>query len=99
MSEKPQTGPSIKLLASRFYALTAKADFIGRDGRPYDRDYEADARWFVAQQLATEMVQDYKTKDWAHFVLEGMQPLTDEDVRDYLVEGTPTDEEIIAWYF
>jgi len=98
MSEKPETGPTIKMLASRMAEVTKKVDFIGRDGKPYERDYEADARWYVARHLADEMREDYTAKDWAHYVLEGMQPLTDEDVADFLVEGTPTDKEILAWF-
>jgi len=98
MSEKPQTGPSIKMLASRFAEVTKKVDFIGKDGKPYERDYEADARWYVALQLAIEMHDDHTVRDWAHCVLNGMQPLTDEDVEEYLVEGTPTDEEILRWF-
>lgn len=98
MSEKPETGPAIKMLASRFAEVTKKVDFIGRDGKPYKRDYEADALWYVASCLAQEMRDDNTVKDWAHIVLGGMQPLSDEDVRDYLIEGTPTDTEILAWF-
>ncbi len=97
MSIKPETGPSIKLLASRFAEVTAKVDFIGRDGNR-EHDYEADARWYVAYNLAEEARDCNSARDWGHVFLNGMPPLTDEDVKDYLVEGMPTDAEIMAWF-
>jgi hypothetical protein len=98
MSEKPETGPAIKMLASRMAEVTKKVDFIGRDGKPYERDHEADARWYVAYNLAEEARDCNSARDWGHVFLNGMPPLTDEDVADYLIEGTPTDEEILAWF-
>ena len=86
------------MLASRFAEVCKKVDFIGRDGKPYERNWEADARWYVASCLAQEMRDDYTVKDWAHIVLDGLPNLSDEDVADYLIEGTPTDTEILAWF-
>jgi hypothetical protein len=65
------------------------------------RDYEKEAHWFVAYQIADAMREDYTTKDWAHFVQEGMQPQTDKDVEEWLVpEDEPwaqeTEEHIIS---
>jgi len=98
MSEKPETGPAIKMLASRFAEVCKDVQFIGSDGKPYERDWEADALWYVARQLATEMMECYMSKDWAHCLLNGIQPLDDEAVYDYLIEGTPTDAEILKWF-
>ena len=99
MSEKPQTGPTIKMFASLLAKATENVEWAtSKLTERKERDYEADARWYVAMNLAAEMREDYTTKDWAHFVLEGMQPLTDEDVHDFLIEGMPTDKEIRKWY-
>jgi len=73
-----ETGPHIKELAALIEKHTEDyVPFI-----PYKkRDYEKEARWYAAHQIAEEMRQSYTTKDWADFVLNGMQPLTDEDVK------------------
>ncbi len=98
MNKEPETGPSIKMLASRMAEVTEKVDFIGRDGKPYQRDYEADAKWFVARHLAEEMMEVNTIKDWAHVILGGIRPLDDKTVQEYLVEGTPTDDELLRWF-
>ncbi len=82
MSEKPQTGPTITEFANRIKRALSGIQFIGRDGKPYERDYEEDARWFTAYQMAEDMHETYTIKDWAHYTYGGMQPLTDEDVHD-----------------
>lgn len=110
MSEKPQTGPNIKEFAKQIKEATNHIDFIGNDGKPRKRDFEEEARWFVSYQMACDMCETYRAKDWAHYVLEGMQPLTDEDVREWFQEedeetGDPTGEPIwpdrdrlISWF-
>lgn len=60
------------------------------------RDYIAEAHWFVAFSIAECMREDYTTKDWAHYVKEGMQPQTDEDVEDWLDADGSTREEFRA---
>jgi len=104
MSEKPQTGPFIKALAIRMERACLGIQFIGNDGKPYKRDYEEDARWYVAYQITADMRETYTTKDWAYFVLDGMQPLTDEDVREWFfpedgdeIQGLPSEEELRKW--
>jgi hypothetical protein len=104
MSEKPQTGPNIQDFAKRIEEATSHIDFIGRDGKPRKRDYEDEARWFTAYQMAENMRADYTSKDWAHYVMEGMQPLTDEDVKDWFYDedekewNWPNKEELIRWF-
>ena len=83
MSEKPQTGPNITEFAEHIKESLTGIDFIGRDGKPYERDWEADARWYTAYQMAEQMREDYTVKDWAYYTLDGMQPLTDEDVLEW----------------
>lgn len=94
MSEKPQTGPTISRFASRIRVALKGIEFIGNDGKPYERDYEADARWYVAYQMAENMRECYGMKDWAYCVLDGMQPLTDEDVHDCFFDE---EEKIWLW--
>lgn len=105
MSEKPQTGPFIKALAIRIERATKHIEMNGNDGKPRKRDYEDEARWYVAYQMAEDMRGDYTTKDWAHFVLDGMQPLTDEDVKEWFfpedgeeIQGLPHDKELVTWF-
>lgn len=99
MSNKPPTGPSIKMLASLFAKVTENVEWAtSKLTERKERDYVADVCWYVAYNLAMEMKDDYTIKDWAHIVLGGMQPLSDEDVHDYLIEGMPTDKEIRKWY-
>lgn len=104
MSEKPQTGPNIKEFAKRIEEATNHIDFIGNDGKPRNRDFEEEARWYTAYQMAENMRQDYTTKDWAYHTLDGMQPLTDEDVKDWFYDedekewNWPTKEELISWF-
>ena len=83
MSEKPQTRPNIEAFAQHIKKSLTGIDFIGRDGKPYERDYEEDARWFTSIQMASEMRETYRTKDWAHYVEEGMQPLDDNELREW----------------
>lgn len=104
MSEKPQTGPNIQAFAKRIEEATSQIDFIGRDGKPRKRDYEDEARWYTAYHIAENMRADYTSKDWAHYVMEGMQPLTDEEVREWFQESEtsepvwPSREELIRWF-
>lgn len=48
-----------------------------------ERDYEQEARWFAAYQIASDMYETYTIKDWAHFVLNGMERLTETDVLEH----------------
>lgn len=57
-----------------------------------ERDYKQEARWFVAYHLASDMRECYMNKDWAHYVLEGMQPLTETDVDEFMNPEEMTDE-------
>lgn len=104
MSEKPQTGPFIKIFAERIKWALKGIQFIGNDGKPYERDYEEDARWYTAYHMAENMREDYTVKDWAHYTLNGMQPLTDEDVHDWFHDEDkhammwPSKEELISWF-
>ena len=104
MSEKPQTGPTITELAKRIEEALSGIEFIGRDGKPYERNYEEDARWFTAYHMAENMRSDYTSKDWAYYVLDGMQPLTDEDVKDWFYDedekkwNWPDDEYLVSWF-
>jgi len=82
MSEKPQTGPTITEFANRIRLALSGIEFIGRNGKPYERDYEEDARWFTAYQMAADMHETYTIKDWAYYTYNGMQPLCDEDVKE-----------------
>lgn len=86
MSEKPETGPNIQAFAEHIKECLVNIEFIGRDGKPYERDYEDDAKWFTSIQIASAMREDYTVKDWAHFVYNGMQPLTDVEVREHFQE-------------
>ncbi len=108
MSEPLETGPNITRLANHMRASVEGIQFIGNDGKPYERDYEADARWYIAYNIAMDMCETYRAKDWAHYVLEGMSKLGDEEVGEYCHytgseedkeawAGEPTKEEIIKW--
>jgi len=96
LNTKP--GPTIKEFAKRIEAATHDLE----SSEP--RNYEAEARWYAAYFIAEGMVSDHTTKDWAYFVLDGMQPLTDEDVRAFFdPEETnmcqwPTYWEIRQWF-
>jgi len=100
MAEK---GPFTQALALRMQRACKGIDFIGNDGKPYEPDWEADAQWFVAYQMAEQMHSDHTVKDWAHYVLNGMEPLTDEDVKEWFwpedgdVTGLPSEEELRKW--
>ena len=106
MSEKPDaTGPVIQALARKIEKVTGHIKIPCGKGKFEVRNHENEARWYVAYQIAELMREDYTTKDWAHFVLEGMQPLTDEDVKDHFYpEGDgdasflPTPEELLRWF-
>jgi len=106
MSEKPQTGPFIRAFAIRIEKATGHIDFIGNNGEPRKRDFEDEARWYVAYQLAQEYHECNTVKDWAHFMLNGMQPLTDEDVKEYFwpeeedaeIKGMPSHAELVRWF-
>lgn len=105
MSEKPQTGPFIKAFALRIERALKGIEFIGNDGKPYERDYEADARWYVAWHMAEDMRETYMVRDWAEFCLNGMQPLTDEDVKEWFwpededeITGLPSEEHIVKFF-
>lgn len=93
----------IKALALRMKRACEGIDFIGNDGKPYDKDYDEEALRYVAYHIAEQMREDYRIWDWAHFVMEGMQPLSCEDVVDYFYpEGgeamhLPTEEECVKW--
>lgn len=109
MSEKPQIGPNIKRLAKHMQESVEGIDFIDHHGEPYERDYEADARWYVAYHTAIDWCETYKGKDWAVCVLDGMQPLSDQDVGEFCnyvpadgfpddgFPGEPTKTEVIRW--
>lgn len=104
MSEKPETGPFIRAFALRIEKATSHIQFIGQNGKPRERDYEDEARWYVAVQMASEMHSDHTVKDWAHYVLNGMQPLTDEDVKEWFwpedgpITGMPSHKELVRWF-
>ena len=83
MSEKPQTGPNIREFAKVIEEALNDIEFIGNNGMPYNRNYEEDARWYTAYQMAEDMRETYTVKDWAYYTQDGMQPLTDEDVREW----------------
>ena len=94
----------IQALANRMKSACEGIDFIGNDGRPYDKDYEREAIWWVSCQIAERMREDHTVKDWAHYVMEGMEALTVEDVSDFFYpEGEewyrplPTEEECVKW--
>jgi len=103
MSEKPQTGPYIVAFALLIEQATGHIEMIGNNGKPRVRDYEAEARWYVAWHMANDMHSSYTSKDWAYCVLDGMQPLSDEDVKEFLYPedeepNIPTHEELIKWF-
>lgn len=54
----------------------------GEKGEP--RDYNKEARWLVSYYIAEEMCESYRAKDWAHYVQEGMEPLTEKDITEWL---------------
>lgn len=97
-----ETGPFTKALALRMERACKGIQFIGNDGKPYEPDWEADAKWYVACQIAEDMRDTNTVRDWAHFVLNGMEALTDEDVKDLFwpedePEGMPTEKELRYW--
>lgn len=104
MSIKPVTGPFIKKLAHLIKLYTGN---LPVDQMPKHllkaRDYEEEARWYTAYFMA-ETFRDYTTKDFAHLVLDGMPPLTDEDVKDSFYDEYeknyvwPTEEELLEWF-
>lgn len=49
-----------------------------------ERDYEREARWFIAYHVAQEMHECYKIKDWADLLINGIPPLGESDVDEYL---------------
>lgn len=73
-----ETGPHIKELAALIEKHTKDYVLLHTN---LPRNYEKEARWYAAYQIAEEMRECYTTRDWADFVLNGMQPLTDEDVK------------------
>lgn len=108
MSEKPETGPFIRAFALRIEKATSHIEMIGitpKGGEPRKRDYEDEARWYVGYHIAQEMHSDHTVKDWAHYVIEGMQPLTDEDVKEFFwpedgeeITGMPSHKELVRWF-
>lgn len=109
MSEKPQTGPNIKRLAAHIEKHTDHIHWAAPEGGFKVRDYEAEARWYIAYNNAMDMNETYRTKDWAYCVLDGMQPLSDEDVGYYCHyignkeeqecwAGEPTRDELVRWF-
>ncbi len=104
MSEKPQTGPFIKAFAHRIERATKHIDFIGNNGSPRERNYEEEALWYVAVKLAEEYHGCNTIKDWAYFMLEGMEPLTDEGVREFFwpedgeITGMPSHAAIVEFF-
>lgn len=56
------------------------------------RNYEDEARWFTAFQLAEEMREAYTTKDWAHLIKDGLQPMTEEAVDEQFNPVILTDD-------
>lgn len=101
-----KVGVYTRAFAKRIEDATSHIDFIGNDGKPRVRNYEDEARWYVAVHLAEDMRTDHTTKDWAHFVMEGMQPLNDQDIYEFFYPedgepgecGMPTREELIRWF-
>jgi hypothetical protein len=101
VSEAPQTGPNIKELALRIAQETRHIERFGQQNPP---DFEAEARWYVAWHMADEMRDCYGTKDLAYYTLNGMEPLTDEDVRERFYDedekkmNWPSAEELVKWF-
>jgi hypothetical protein len=93
----------IQALANRMKEACVGIDFIGNDGKPYNRDYERDALWYTAYHIAEGMTDGMRTKDWAHFVLDGMEALSCQDVVDHFypegdeAQHLPTEEECVKW--
>ena len=93
------TSKTIAEFAARIEKATSHIEFIGNDGSPRKRDYIDEAKWYVGYQIAAQMRDEYTVKDWAYYVVEGMQPLTDTDVLTWFeAEGEPTDEQLVQWF-
>ena len=95
-------GPSkIAQLIKDYTDPEIKVPLAGYNITKRQRDYEEEARWFVAYKLATDMYDSHTIKDWTHLVRHGCSPINESDLEDYYNEQDAESdliEEIIEFY-